>query len=165
MRHKSSIPTPKISRREKILFSKLRVKRQRKDKHPPVFPYIYQERKRATRYSLSAHYRSFTIITLPYVLSDLSHFNLPSNSMIEVIYPCCNFSEPRRFWMSELEAEFKIAVNPIFTEATYKWTTGSFCWYSRIWKISALPSRVLVRDSNCLGSIHTCQLYWHDCGT
>lgn len=61
--------------------------------------------------------------------------------------------------MSELEMEFKMAVNPVFTNATYKWTSGFLCWYPCIWKISARSSRVLVLDSNFLGS-EPAELAW-----
>lgn len=35
---------------------------------------------------MGACYRSLTLITLPYVLSDSSHFALPSNPVIQVIH-------------------------------------------------------------------------------
>lgn len=80
--------TQKCPEGEKILFSQPRVRRQRKRiriLHSSIC--FWKEREQPNSCWLSAHYRSLMLITLPYMLSDLSHFNLPSNPVIEVIYP------------------------------------------------------------------------------
>ena len=123
--HKRPILKKVYKRKKRSYFLNLE-RKQRKDKNPSHLHYILQggKGKRATQYLLGTHNKSLTLIMLPYVLSDLISFYFSFKFYNRGNCSHCNFSEPCRFWISELKMEFKLVVNSLFTKATYKWTSG-----------------------------------------
>lgn len=112
-----------VQKEKKILFFKLREKTEERQESL-TFALYTSGGKRATQYLLGTHNKSLTLIMLPYVLSDLIWFYFSFKFYNRGNFSHCNFSEPRRFWISELKMEFKLVVNSLFTNATYKWTSG-----------------------------------------
>lgn len=126
-RTQEAYPQKSIQKEKQILFFKLREKTEERQESL-AFALYTSGGKRATQYLLGTHNKSLTLIMLLYVLSDLILFYFSFKLYNRGNLSHCNFSEPCRFWISKLKMEFKLVVNSLFTNATYKWTRVRHSW-------------------------------------